>query len=128
MTTRAERLKAFIDATPLTPTIGVDDCGPWVARWIEQETGRRVEFPVYATREEGYALVREVGGLVQFVTPLLHLPETYAPELGDVAVIALSDRDTAVIFATDGIAAVRGERRGVFYLRPKTVLRTWKVP
>jgi hypothetical protein len=133
---RAERLQAYIDATPDRPTVGVDDCGPWVARWVEQEIGRPIGFPVYKTRAQGYALAEQAGGLAQLAGELLlaarvssGLTPFYAAAVGDVAVIALSDRETAAIVCAGGIMAVRGERRGVTFLQPRqdTILKAWNL-
>ena len=131
MTGRAELLRAHIDAVARkVPEIGVDDCGPWVVQWIEKACGKRVVYPVYHTPEEAYALAAAAGGLVPFVDPMLTaigLSEAFEPGLGDVGIVRLSDRDTAVIFVGYGHCAIRGERMGVTFLRPAEVLKAWIV-
>lgn len=129
--TRADRLRAHIEAAAGEPVIGVDDCGPWVARWIELETGRPLAFPLYTTRDQGYDLARRAGGLVELVSPMMveaGLWQSGVPQLGDVGIVRLSDRDTAVIFCGNGLAAIRDERCGVRYMRPRTILRAWSLP
>lgn len=133
MTDRMARLKAHVEACSGPPVIGVDDCGPWVARWIEIETGKKVDFPKYATPQEAYALAAAVGGLVNLVEPLLaNIPlwRIETPVYGDVGIIRLSDRETAAIFLDNGLAAVRGERGKVFFFhpRPASILRAWELP
>ncbi len=123
---RRDRLRAYVEASQGEPVIGKDDCGPWVANWISQETGIQIEFPAYSERVDGYAMAAKAGGFVKFVAPLMSdFYTTVAPALGDVGIIKLSDRETAVIFGTDGIALLRGERRGVLPLRPSKILRAW---
>lgn len=125
-----ERLRAHVAGAQGIPVIAKDDCGPWVASWIEQETQKRVNFPVYRTKEEAYALAEQAGGLVNLIVPLMAsipLWETKSPLAGDVGVVRLSDRDTCGIFCGNDFIAIRGENRGVFYLRPKTILKAWSL-
>lgn len=127
--TRAQRLQAYIDAADGPPTIGVDDCAPWAARWIEQETGRQLGFARYSTRDEGYAILDAAGGLANYAAGLLSwLPIAFAPKLGDVAILQFSDKEVAGIFANAGMVAIRGEHRGVFYMKPRSVVRAWSLP
>lgn len=130
---RAERLQAYIDATSGRPIIGTDDCGPWVMRWVSAETNENIKLPSYKTRDAGYAIARKAGGLVKLADQLFSpfaIERCWSePELGDVAVVKLSDRETAAIFCAGGIVALRGERSGVMFLKPKQehILRTWSI-
>lgn len=130
--TRADLLREHVaEVAEKTPIIGIDDCAPWVAQWIEKASGRRIIVPAYMTSEEGYSTAAAAGGLVQLVEPLLAaagLWTTPAPVLGDVGIIRLSDRDTAVIFCSNGLALVRDERKGARYIRPANVLKAWALP
>ena len=131
MTERAERLRAHIDAAQGAPVIGADDCGPWVASWIERETGKRLIFPPYKDSEQAYAMAAEAGGMVEFVSPMMSaigLWETSIPELGDVGIIRLSDRDTAAIFCGNGVVVIRDERLGSRYMQVRGFLKAWSVP
>lgn len=132
MTGREESLRAFCEgAAEAAPVIGFDDCGPWVARWIEKETGLVLSFPAYTGRDEGYAMAAAAGGLAALVAPLMAaigLYETCAPQFGDVAVIALRERDTAGIVSHGGNVVIRGERRGVMFLNTRRIVKAWALP
>lgn len=126
---RVERLRAYIEAASAPPIIGKDDCGPWVATWITQETGIVVPLPVYSTREEGDALVAAAGGMVEFVKPFVAgLRQTFEPKAGDVGIIALSKRDVAAIFCGHDYVAIRGERDHAFKLRAREFVKAWALP
>lgn len=128
---RSDLLRSHIEAAKGPPVIGVDDCGPWVAAWVRLVTGKDVAFPAYSTREQGHAMAAAAGGLVAFVDPLMvaaGLHETVYPQVGDVCVIGLADRETAAIFCGSDHVIVRGELAGANFLRRRNVLKAWSLP
>lgn len=132
MTNRADRLRSYIAAAKNT-VVGVDDCGPWVARWIARECDRPVCFPDYQTREEGYEIMRAAGGLTrlaQTMVAAIPLWETTSPVLGDVGIVMLRGRETAAILCGNGVTAIRGEKLGVIYFQPRgpALIKAWALP
>lgn len=129
--TRAERLRAYVDAAQAEPVVwGVSDCSAWPAAWVAQETGRKVPLPRYGSREDAHAIIGKAGGLVHVWTAIAQrvgLSTTQSPALGDVGVVALSDRDIGGIFAHDGILFVRTDAGRVIGLRPKKILAAWSL-
>jgi hypothetical protein len=134
VTDRRELLREFIEASQGAPVIGVDDCGPWVAKWVGIVTGKSVQMPAYRTREEGFALADAAGGLVNLIDTLLAAigvmpkPEWVEANVGDIGVIAFSDREVPVIYTGMGHVALRDERMGVRYLRARHVVKAWSLP
>jgi hypothetical protein len=129
-TERSQALREYIESAG--PVVwGESDCCAFPAKWIERVTGKRVHYPRYTTREEAHALIAKSGGSLvrlveRFLAPL-RLSPAADPQLGDVGVIRLSDRDVGVIFCHGGIAAWRCEQQGVAFLRPHNVLAAWQV-
>lgn len=111
MSTRSERLAAFLVAGAATPFIfGRRDCAIWVADWIAAERGTdpaRELRGSFACHVGSARLVRRAGGLVALVTPwLAHagLVETAAPALGDVGVVTTTAGDLGAIRTANGWA------------------------
>jgi hypothetical protein len=129
MTTRVDRLKAYRAAAMETvPVIGVDDCAPWVAKWIEQETGVRVGF-FYSDRQAGIAAVEQAGGLVALLDPLMkQFEETLEPKPGDVGVVNTGTKEMAAIFCGHDHVLIRGEPKGVYHIRARGFLKAWALP
>lgn len=128
---RGERLRAFLAERAAGPVVwGESDCCALAASWIVAETGRTMALPRYASALDGARLMARAGGLVPLVAPLLAqigLQATDEPQLGDVGVIRISDRDVAAVFATHAIAVARCEVRGTFYFQPREILRAWSL-
>ena len=77
--------------------------------------------------------MREAGGLVRLAQNMfvsIPLWETASPVIGDVGIVMLRERETAVIFCGNGIVAIRGEKIGVFYFQPrdKVLITAWALP
>lgn len=129
--TRAERLRAYVDAAQTEPLVwGKSDCSAWPAAWVAQETGRKVPLPPYGSRADAHAIIGKAGGLVNVWSAMAQqvgLLTTPQPVLGDVGVVALSDRDIGGIFAHDGILYVRTDAGRVIGLRPKKILAAWSL-
>ena len=129
---RAARLTAYVEAAAEAPVVwGESDCSAWPARWVSQELDRPVPLPPYASRAEAHALIAGAGGLVNLwrrAAVRLGLPETAEPQLGDVGVIRLSDRDVGGIFAHGGIVLLRTDT-GVKPLqpRPQFIVAAWSL-
>lgn len=126
--TRAERLQAFVKAAEAEPIVwGKTDCCSWPAQWVKDETGRALSLPTYKSRDEAQALIRTAGSLLAIIDPIMAgFARTDVPVLGDVGVIALSDRDVGVIFAEGGFAVWRGDR-GSAFIKPRNVLAAWTI-
>lgn len=131
MTTRAERLQAFVKASESEPVVwGTTDCCAWPAQWVKDEAGRTLALPAYKSRDEAQALIKAAGSLIAVIAPVMAdagFATTDFPVLGDVGVIALSDRDVGVIFAEGGYAVWRGEPRGSAFIKPRNVLAAWTI-
>lgn len=133
-TTRAERLQAFMQRYEATPTTwGADDCSASAAKWLEEETGIRVDFPVYATQDEGLAIKRGAGGLLpiwQERLDAVRVHERYGePQLGDIGII-----DTRLygqigfIALQASIIAVRRADAGWHFMGPiRKFVKVWAV-
>jgi hypothetical protein len=127
---RSKALRDYIESAG--PVVwGESDCCAFPAKWIERVTGKRVPYPKYTTREEAHTLMAKSGGSLvrlceRWLAPL-NLPLAIDPQLGDVGVIRLSDKDVGVIFCQGGIAAWRCEQQGVAFIRPYNVLAAWAV-
>lgn len=129
---RDKLLREYVDAiASKVPDIGIDDCGPWVARWIEIACGISIEFPHYSTRDEGYAIAERAGGLVGLVAPLMAsagLYETATPRLGDVGIVRFPHADVAAIFCLEGMVVLRHEVGGYKLRQRPNVIRAWALP
>lgn len=128
---RASRLQAHIDAVTNVPIEwGRSDCSPWAGAWVEGEIGRSLGLPAYSTEQEGKDRIAAAGGLDRLwaaIASRAGLWETGAPALGDVGVIETKKfGDVGVIFALDGICAMR-TTRSVMFLRPRHIIRAWRV-
>lgn len=128
-----ETLRAYVVAAEgRTVVWGEDDCSAWCAQWVRAATGRPVEIPEYATRDEAVRHIERAGGLVRlWSSALAHagIYETHAPQMGDVGVVATSRfGDVGVIFAADGIGLWRAAN-GTAIIRPRAreILGAWRV-
>lgn len=128
--TRAERLQAFVKAAENEPIVwGKTDCCSWPTQWVKEETGCALALPIYRSRDEAQALIKRAGSLLAIVDRLMAgagFGKTDFPVLGDVGVVALSDRDVGVIFAEGGFAVWRGDR-GSAFIKPRKVLAAWTI-
>jgi hypothetical protein len=129
MNERAERLRAYFDKSG--PVVwGESDCCAWPAKWIELVRGEPILLPAYRSRNEALKIIGAAGGLLplaeQILMPL-RLSATDEPELGDVGVIRLSDRDVGAIFAEHGIALWRSEPAGAVGLMKPKILKAWTI-
>lgn len=130
--TRAARLQQYFDAVAAVPPVvwGESDCCSWPAKWVEREIGKAVALPRYTTQQEAHALIAAAGGLARLAAQVLaplNLASVTTPSLGDIGVIALSDRDMGVIFCASGHAALRKDKGGVLFIRPTKILAAWAV-
>lgn len=133
MTAREDRLDAYMHAAANRDVlVGADDCYPWVLGWASAELGCVIDFPPYATRADGQAIIARAGGIVTLAEAVLApfgLAVTDEPQLGDIGIIDFSDRQTAVIFLHGGHALARRENRGVRILsRPRHIAMAWTLP
>lgn len=71
-------------------TYGFSDCAPWVARWVERATGRKVPFPMYRSRKQSLQVVKDAGGMTALFSDLaaqVGLKATLAPQRGDIGLL-----------------------------------------
>lgn len=127
--TRADRLRAYVDAAQNEPVVwGESDCSAWPARWVAQELGRPVMMPRYRSREEAHALIARAGSLFNLwrdMAARLGVFQTNEPKLGDVGLVAFSDRDVGGIFAHGGILLVRTDAGSISGLGPRKIIAAW---
>lgn len=115
MSTRSERLVAFVAAGARTPFIfGRSCCAMWVADWIAAERGcdpARDLRGTFRCHLGSASLQRRAGGLVALVSAPLAakgLIETVAPVAGDVGVVKTKSVDAiAGICMGGGLWAVK---------------------
>jgi hypothetical protein len=129
-----EMLKNYLaEAVDAPMAWGESDCTMWPARWVEKARGITFQVPVYRTRDEGHALMAKAGSLVSLWDEGLSgsgIMETYAPEAGDVGVIASHlHGQCGGIFLDGGYFAWRAEPQGYRILRPRqnTILKAWSI-
>jgi hypothetical protein len=132
--TRADRLMAYIEAElgkPVTWGRDASDCSSWPARWVERETGKRLDMPAYRDEAEARSLMAEAEGLVNLWNDVLGragLCSTLDPGVGDVGVLRMMHGQSGCIFGANGTAFVRGmEGPAVIGPGKKTILAAYAV-
>ena len=132
--TRAERLMAYIEAElgkPVAWGRDASDCSSWAARWVERETGKRLDMPAYRDEAAARSLMTESGGLVNLWNDVLGragLCSTLDPGIGDVGVLRMMHGQSGCIFGANGTAFVRGmEGPAVIGPGKKTILAAYAV-
>lgn len=115
-------------------TWGLDDCCAAPALWVARATGTPLDYPVYDSHEEAYALIEGTkGGLIglwEDVLAPVGLRVTDRPKLGDIGIVMMGEvPQRGCIFANDGIAYFRRYDAGWHPLRPRprTILKVWSV-
>lgn len=131
ITPRAGMLQAYVDAAADQPVVwGASDCSAWAAAWVQQITRRMPPLPVYTSHDEAHALIAAAGGLVPLWDRALgdiDIWPTSTPELGDVAVFDTRNfGPVGIVMANGGIGYWRGEI-GAKAIRPRGLLRAWRV-
>ncbi|WP_166163094.1 DUF6950 family protein [Chelativorans oligotrophicus] len=126
-----EKLLAFLEQFEGKPvTWGKDDCTASCARWA-RESGIDVRLRPYSSQEEGHALIRTAGGLVNIWDEALAdagvLERFGHPELGDVAIIdTRTFGQVGVICGSGGICWWR-KNEGGFWLTPRNFVKVWAI-
>lgn len=132
---RADRLTAFVERFKEKPAAwGEDDCSAAPARWVAEETGRVVDYPVYSSEAEALALKQEAGGLAPIWEDRLGRVGMFErfdePRLGDVAIV-----DTRLYGEIGGIVAhgrvvlIRKDSGGWHPFGPvRQFVKVWAMP
>lgn len=133
---RGDRLRAYCDGFAGKPIEwGVDDCSPFAAQWLANETGRHVPIPDYDSREGARAIIEAEGGLPAIwermaagagLVECAELP----PPVGSVGLIQTRLRGpVGGVFLFGGIFLWRHES-GVRIMpaRPNTIIKAWLAP
>ncbi|WP_306049170.1 DUF6950 family protein [Oceaniradius stylonematis] len=125
------RLRAYIDAAPKDAVQwGHSDCSRFAQGWFEQETGRAVDAPSYASEAEAQDLIAQAGSLAALWTQYLGEPDHVRdPDVGfaDIGIIAITGgRQCGGIFMKNRTMALRG-LAGVSVLRPRGIVAAWSV-
>jgi len=126
------KLLAFLNRFEGKPiTWGVDDCTSSAALWLA-ENGIKVRTEPYSTREEGRAIIKRHGSLVdlwEWALAGTGVRERFGtPEIGDVAVIDTRLMgQVGVICASGGICAWRKAHGGFFWIAPRSFVKVWAI-
>lgn len=89
---RANRLRAFLTRFEGAPVVwGESDCSAAPALWWSEETGRKIDLPEYASRDEAHAIIEQMGGLLavwdDIAAQVGGMERIGEPEIGDVGII-----------------------------------------
>jgi hypothetical protein len=133
--TRAELLEQYIsEHAGRAASWGRSDCSMFVANWIERATGLEVPTPRYTGEEAGRAIIaahpQGFEGVWRDIASSASIYETFAPELGDVAIINTSRYGPiGAIWGGHGYAYWR-TLSGVTMVtpNPEMIVASWKVP
>jgi hypothetical protein len=127
---RVKRLHAHAAAVSEKPVEwGVDDCTRWAADWVEAVRNIDLKLPAYRGEPQARALIARAGGLLPLWSDRLAragIFETQAPSYGDVGLVETKLGPVGLIFAHDGVGALRSEA-GITFLRPRQILRAWSI-
>ena len=130
---RGEMLGALVEGLKGKPcTYGVDDCSMLPAQWVADVTGREIDWPAYASREEAERMIDAAGGLVNVWLPVvrsLGLVERFdVPEIGDIGIIETSQGHVGGIWLHARTFIWRAEMGvRVLGVRPHRIVKVWQV-